>query len=357
MAIQFHELKVIKVVRRTKEAVSIYFDIPSELIDEFSYKPGQYITIKLDNQGIKERRAYSISTSPLVDSELAVTVKEVRAGKVSPWLNNVLKQGTVLEVMPPLGNFTTEINSDNKKNYVFYAGGSGITPIISLIKSILSVERESKIQLYYANTDVNSIIFKDELNELFNLNNNFKLVHILDNVSDEVISEKGRLTPENCRNLLTKDLTSFDLQNAEYFICGPSGFMNQVEIALDELQVNKKQIHKESFTIEENNSTKIQSDSSIENKVRKVKVHIYGEEHTIEVKPDETILMAGIRQSLDPPFSCQIGACATCQAKVLKGKVEMEADDALMEEDKIDGYVLTCTSHPVTDDVEIDFDY
>lgn len=356
MAIKFHDLKVDKVVRRTKDAVSIYFDIPKELKEEFTYKAGQYITLKLDNQNINERRAYSISTSPL-DNELAVTVKEVKGGKVSPWINNVLKEGTTLEVMPPLGNFTTDIDSGNKNIYVFFAGGSGITPIMSLIKTILQIENNSKILLYYANTDIDSIIFKDELNEMTLSNNNLTIVNILNVISNDFKAEIGKLTPETCRSYLSRDLTSFDLQNAKYFICGPTGFMQQVEIALDELQINKKQILKELFTAEDNKSNKNENDSSNKSEVRKVKVHIYGEEHIIDVKPDETILMAGIRQSLDPPFSCQIGACATCQAKVLNGKVEMEADDALMEEDKIDGYVLTCTSHPASDDVEIDYDY
>ena len=240
MAIQFHELTVNKIIRRTKEAVSIYFDIPENLKKEFSYKPGQYITIKLDNKGINQRRAYSISTSPVVDTELAVTVKEVRGGKVSPWLNNVLKEGTTLDIMPPLGNFTTDIKKENKKHYVFFAGGSGITPVMSLIKSILEVEKESNVILYYANTDIDSIIFKNELDEMTMSYRNFTLVHILNVLSPDFKTEIGRLTPESCRSYLSRDLTSFDLQNAEFFMCGPAGFMQQVEIALNELQIDKK---------------------------------------------------------------------------------------------------------------------
>lgn len=356
MAIQFHDLKVSKLIRRTKDAVSVYFEITDELKDQFKYKPGQYITIKLDVQGINQRRAYSLSTSPIADTDFGVTVKEVRGGKVSPWLNNVLKVGQVLQVMPPLGNFTTEINQNNSKNYVFFAGGSGITPILSLIKSILLVEKESTCTLIYANRDFESIIFKDELEELASNNKNLKIIHILDEADSNFVCEVGLLKADKCREILKNNLDSFEIQNSEYFLCGPGGLMSQIEIALDELQVEKKYIHKESFTVDIEETTKT-SDSSSTNETKKIKVHIYGEEHEIEVKPDETILAAGIRQSLDPPFSCQIGACATCQAKVLKGEVEMEADDALMEEDKIDGYVLTCTAHPVSDGVEIDYDY
>lgn len=356
MAKQFFDLKVSKLIRRTKDAVSVYFEVDTEHKESFKYKAGQYLTIKLDKQGISERRAYSISTAPL-ENELGVTVKEVRGGKVSPWINNVLKEGAILEVMPPLGNFTYDIKPENENNYVFYAGGSGITPVISLIKTILKTETKSKVLLYYANSNLDSIIFRDELESSDAANSNLQIVHILNECKTDFKCEAGRLDPEKCRAYLQKDLNNFDIQNAIYFMCGPAGFMSQVEIALDELEIDKKQIHKESFTVEENKSTKSGDASSKANITRKVKVHIYGEEHTIDVKPDETILMAGIRQSLDPPFSCHIGACATCQAKVIKGDVEMEADDALMEEDKIDGYILTCTAHPITDDCEIDYDY
>lgn len=356
MAIQFHDLKVSKIIRRTKEAVSVFFEIPESLKETYTYKSGQYITIKLDSIGIKHRRAYSLSTSPIADDDFGVTIKEVRAGKVSPWINNVLKVGQVLEVMPPLGHFTTEINEHNNKSYVFFAGGSGITPIISLIKSILKIEKNSYCTLIYANRNFDSIIFKNELDDLENNNKNLKIVHIIDEKDPEFQSEFGRLNNEKCKEILGKTLTSSTLYNSEFFLCGPSGLMQEIELCLDKLQIEKKNIHKESFTVDEIETNK-STESSQPNKVRKVKVHIYGEEHTIDVRPDETILAAGIRQSLDPPFSCQIGACATCQAKVLSGEVEMEAEDALMEEDKIDGFILTCTSHPLTDDVEIDYDY
>lgn len=356
MAIQFYDLKVSKIIRRTKEAVSVYFEIPENLKETFKYKSGQYITIKLDSYGINQRRAYSLSTSPIAENDFGVTVKEVRAGKVSPWLNNVLKEGQILQVMPPLGNFTTDIKESNSKSYIFFAGGSGITPILSLIKSILLVEKESTCILVYANRNSDSIIFKNELKELEDNNDNLKIIHILDEADSNFVSEVGLLKSDKCRDILQYNIKSFDIQNSEFFLCGPGGLMSQIEIALDELQVDKKQIHKESFTVDEVETTK-STESSSQSETRKIKVQIYGEEHEIEVKPDETILAAGIRQSLDPPFSCQIGACATCQAKVLNGEVEMEADDALMEEDKIDGYVLTCTAHPVTDGVVIDYDY
>lgn len=356
MAIQFYDLKVSKIIRRTKEAVSVYFEIPENLKETFKYKSGQYITIKLDSYGINQRRAYSLSTSPIAENDFGVTVKEVRAGKVSPWLNNVLKEGQILQVMPPLGNFTTDIKESNSKSYIFFAGGSGITPILSLIKSILLVEKESTCTLVYANRNSDSIIFKSELKELEDNNQNLKIIHILDEADSNFVSEVGLLKSDKCRDILQNNIKSFDIQNSEFFLCGPGGLMSQIEIALDELQVDKRQIHKESFTVDEVETTK-STESSSQSETRKIKVQIYGEEHEIEVKPDETILAAGIRQSLDPPFSCQIGACATCQAKVLNGEVEMEADDALMEEDKIDGYVLTCTAHPVTDGVVIDYDY
>lgn len=364
MAIQFQKLKVEKIIRRTKEAVSVFFEIPENLKNDWEYKPGQYVTLRFDINGSSERRAYSLSTSPDVDSDFGVTVKEVEDGKVSSYVNNQLKEGEFVDVMPPLGNFTTELDQENSRKYFMWAGGSGITPIISLIKSILNIEKNSQIILLYANRDINSIIFKDELQNLSEQNSEkFKIIHILENDKDNWGDLVGRLTPEICSEQVNSNP---EFLNAEHFMCGPSGMMDQISAALEKLNVADDRIHKELFTASENQESRIVKDADKENSngdassvpvKSKVTVLIYGEEHQIDVEPDETILQAGIRQSLDPPFSCQIAACATCQAQVLSGKVEMEADDALTEDEIEDGYVLTCVSHPLTEEVKIDYDY
>lgn len=354
MAISFEKLKVKDVIRRTKDAVSVHFELPSEKTN-WNYTPGQYITLRFHINGSDERRAYSLSTSPDTDSDFGVTVKEVDGGKVSTHVNRNLKAGDTVDVMPPLGNFTVEVDESKQVNYILWAGGSGITPIISIIKSVLKVETKSRITLFYANREKDSIIFLNELSELAGKNSDrLKIIHILDS-GEEFANESGILDSAKCSALYTK--YSVEPKISQIYMCGPSGLMDQIESSLSSLNVEKSRIHKELFTASENQSQRFESERTIESSgLKKVTVMIYGEEHEIEVKEDETILQAGIRQHLDPPFSCQIAACATCQAKVLSGKVEMEADDALTEDEIEDGYVLTCVAHPVTDS-KIDFDY
>lgn len=364
MAIQFHKLKVSNIIRRTSESVSVYFEIPESEKSTWEYKPGQYVTLRFEINGSSERRAYSLSTSPDTDKEFGVTVKEVDGGTVSSYINNKLQIGDDVDVMPPLGNFTTDLDSNSNRKYFMWAGGSGITPIMSLIKSILKIEKNAEIKLLYANRDIDSIIFKDELKEISDSSDGkFKIIHILEEDKTNWGDLVGRLTPEICSEQVNNDPQYL---NAEHFMCGPGGMMDQITNALENLNVTKELIHKELFTASENQNQRIEKDAdkdSTEEKSgsapvkSKVTVLIYGEEHVIDVEPDETILQAGIRQQLDPPFSCQIAACATCQAKVLSGKIEMEEDDALTQDEIDDGYVLTCVSHPLTSEAKIDYDY
>lgn len=360
MAIQFYNLKVKEVRRETDQAVSLFFDIPDNLKDDFKYKPGQYITIKLDLEG-EPRRAYSLSTSPHTDSEFGVTIKEVQGGKVSTYINNELKAGDMLDVMPPLGNFTTIIDEHNIRKFVMFAGGSGITPIISLIKSILKVEVNSRLTLFYANQTNDSVIFKKELDELENNHSDkFKIIHILEDNPLSWECETGRFTAERISELFRN--YNINIQDSEYFMCGPAPMMEAIEDGLKIVGAKNSSINKELFTAAENQSERLEKDTSGNNaskgsSSKKLKVTIYGEDYEIDCNDDETILMAGIRNHLDPPFSCQIGACSTCMAQVKKGEVEMEVDDALTPDEIEDGFILTCTSHVKSDEVEIDYDY
>lgn len=357
MAISFQKLKVKDIIRRTKESVSVYFDLPIDK-NSWEYKSGQYITLRFNINGEDLRRAYSLSTSPLTDSEFGVTVKEVDGGKVSSYINQSLKKGDLVDVMPPLGNFVLDPNPTTSTNYILWAGGSGITPIISIIKSVLKSEIKSKITLLYANKDEDSVIFLNELSELENQNSDrLKIIHILDS-GEGIANEKGVLDSGRCSDLYSK--YNLEPTTSQIYMCGPSGLMDQIESSLSSLNVEKSRIHKELFTASENQGQRLEKDGSHTVKSdgpKKVKVLMYGEEHEIEVKEDETILQAGIRQHLDPPFSCQIAACATCQAKVISGTVEMEADDALTDDEMEDGYVLTCVAHPTSENVKIDYDY
>lgn len=360
MAIQFHKLNVSNIVRETEDATTISFNIPSDLKEEFKYKHGQYLTLRFYFDGKDERRAYSICTSPFTEEHIAVTVKVVPGGEVSPFVNSRLKVGDTIDVMPPLGNFTIDLDANNKKTYILFAGGSGITPIISIIKSILSVEKQSKVILVYANSNEETIIFRDELIDLKDKNvDRLNVIHQLSKPKSKGVEyTEGRIDKQRCLGIV-KLLDHSIIDNAEYFMCGPGGMMNEIESALLELNIDKKKIHKESFTVAENDGTEVvkhHETHAPDEKVEKITVVLYGEEHEIAIAPGDTILVAGIKAGIDPPFSCQIGACSTCRAKLKSGKVEMEADDALSEEEIEEGFVLTCTSHALTNNVVVDYD-
>lgn len=360
MAIQFHKLKVSNIVRETEDATTISFEIPPELKDTFKYKHGQYLTLRFFFDGKDERRAYSICTSPIADDYLAVTVKKVVGGEVSPYINSRLKVGDIVDVMPPLGNFTIDLDENGKKTYIFFAGGSGITPIFSILKSVLYTEKESRVILVYANSNEETIIFRDSLIDLKEkFVDRLTVIHQLSKPINKGIEHtEGRIDKQRCLGIV-KLLDHSIIENAEYFMCGPGGMMNEIESALLELNIDKKNIHKESFTVAENEGTEVvkhHETHAPDEKVEKVKVILYGEEHEIDITNGDTILVAGIKAGIDPPFSCQIGACSTCRAKLKSGKVEMEADDALSEEEMEEGFVLTCTSHALTNNVVVDYD-
>lgn len=360
MALQFHKLKVSNIIRETEDATTISFEVPPDLKEIFNYKQGQYLTLRFFIDGKDERRAYSICSSPYVDNDLAVTVKRVVGGEVSPYVNGQLKVGDTIDVMPPLGNFTVDLDPNNNKTYILFAGGSGITPIYSIIKSILNVELKSKLILVYANSNEDSIIFRDALIELKDkFDDRLTIIHQLSKpINGGLEHAVGRINKQRCLSIVNI-LDHKIVRDAEFFMCGPGGMMNEIEAALEELQIETKKIHKESFTVAENDGTEVvkhHKTNAPEEKVETVKVILYGEEHEIVIENNDTILVAGIKAGIDPPFSCQIGACSTCRARLVSGKVEMEADDALTEEEIEEGFVLTCTSHPLTNNVVVDYD-
>ncbi|MDX9790973.1 MAG: FAD-binding oxidoreductase, partial [Candidatus Kapabacteria bacterium] len=323
------------------------------------YKHGQYVTLKVPVNGNENRRAYSICTSPVADNKLSITVKKVDDGVVSRYINETLKIGDKIEVMPPLGNFTIDLNPANKGVYFLIGAGSGITPLMSILKTILTVEPLSSVYLLYQNRNEDSIIFSGQLGELADkYAGRFYVTHILSKPSPTWKGEQGRLDSsfiEKFINLNAKD----DILKAHFFLCGPQGLMHESEIALKNLKIASYQIHKELFTIAQSNdetNDSIVLDSADEIITRKVKIILYSEEIEFLVEPDETVLTAAQREGQDPPFSCQIGACSTCRAKLVSGKVYMDERDSLTDEEIEEGYILTCQSHPLTDDVVVDYD-
>ena len=367
MAVRFHTLTISRVEKQTKDAVAITLDVPADIQPVFLYKPGQHVTVRAVVNGVEHRRNYSICSSPLEDEPLKIAVKKVHDGAVSQWLNEQASAGMQIDVYPPMGNFTKDCDPANARHYTLFAGGSGITPVMSILKCILRVEPNSVATLFYANRAPDSIIFDEELTSLASAyDGRFRLVHILeDNAGTDRSSYIGRLDSAMMDRLLADKVPSFD--SVEAFVCGPPGMMESVINSLHGKGLTDSRIHREYFTIEhhkteesmkgEDGSMKGTEAQVVEKLItRTVKVKLYGDVFEVEVDPEESILAAAQREGYDPPYACQIGACCTCRAKVTSGKVIMDEREALSDDEIEEGYALTCQSHPVTDGVFVDYD-
>jgi ring-1,2-phenylacetyl-CoA epoxidase subunit PaaE len=351
---KFHSLKVIDVVRETADAVSVAFEVPANLKQDYKYKQGQYLTLKFNIKGEDLRRSYSICSSPLDENELRVAIKKVRDGRVSSFINDSVKVGDVVEVMTPMGNFFTEMKPGNKKNYILFGGGSGITPMFSILKTVLKSEPQSRIILFYGNNEEPSIIFKKQIEQLAIANSDrLNVVHILNT------APIGH--PENLKGLMTKE-KNIELINGfvdkaadnEYFICGPGPMMENVVAALKELKINESQIHIEYFTAPVNVEDVKPSENTASG--ASAIIIIDGDEHIVVLEDNETVLEAALRIGLDAPYACQGGSCCTCRALLQEGKVEMAVNYALSASEVKQGFILTCQSRPTTANVVVNYD-
>ncbi len=348
----FISLHVNKVVNETEDAISIHFDQPAD--GNVTYRSGQFFTIVADINGNEVRRAYSLCSSPYTDKDLAVTVKRVEGGLMSNYLNENLKAGANLKLMPPIGNFVTDFAANNQRHVVLVGGGSGITPLISIAKSALDQESNSKVSLIYANRNINSIIFKSALEELANkYEGRFNMLHVLEETSDEIASYEGYVTKEIIENALAK-LPQMPATDTVFFTCGPGPMMDVVVSSLASIGVDDSRVHKESFT--SSNDKKDVEEVTDNDKIvsREVTLIYDDEEFKITVAPDETILERGLDDDIDLPFSCQSGLCTACRGKCISGKVKMDEDEGLSDAEMEEGFVLPCVSHPMTDDVVIE---
>ena len=314
---KFHSLKVSDVVRETADAVSVAFEVPAELKQEYKYKQGQYLTLKLKVKGEELRRSYSICSSPLDENELRVAIKKVKDGRVSTFINDSIKKGDTLEVMIPMGNFYTEMNPFNRKNYILFAGGSGITPMFSILKTVLKAEPQSKVTLFYGNNDESSIIFQKQIEQLAIANSDrLNVVHILNAPpANHPVLLQGLMSKEKDIALIENyvDLSA----NNEYFICGPGPMMENVVAALKELKVNETQVHIEYFTAPVNGEDGKPSENEATGAL--ATIIIDGDEHKVILIEGESVLEAAIRIGLDAPYACQGGSCCTCRALLQAG--------------------------------------
>ncbi|MEM8966295.1 MAG: ferredoxin--NADP reductase [Bacteroidota bacterium] len=366
------ELKVKEIIQETDKAASIVFDQP-----DLVYKPGQFLTFILDINGEEVRRSYSLCTSPFTDEYPAVTVKRVAGGKVSNYLNDTLKAGDMVEIQAPAGTFTTELKAEQSRHLVMFGGGSGITPLMSLLKSVLEKEPKSKVSLIYANRDEKTVIFRERLLQLqSNFPDRLHLTHILENPSPDFASHSGLITPERVPELLAE--LPFSEVETEYFLCGPQGMMDNILQALSTLEVPSSAIRKESFLATPTKPKKDESsaeatppspswdtetmvgalgnDNVPVNEAYEVTVIFEGETHRFTVDPESTILETAIALDIDLPYSCQSGICTACMGKCKSGRMKLDETDALTEDDLKEGYVLTCVGHPLTSDVIIEID-
>ncbi len=355
MAIHFHKLLVKNIRSETNDCVSIALNIPYELKADFIFKQGQNITIKSIINGEEIRRSYSICSSPL-DNELRVAVKKVVGGAFSLFANQELKEEDVLDVLPPTGTFFTEVNVTNKKNYVFFAAGSGITPVISIIKTILLVEPESNVTIVYGNRNVSSIIFKEELEALKDKHiQRFRIYYVLSRERTEAEINYGRIDAGKCNQFSRLiDFTSVD----EFFICGPEEMIFTVKEFLENKGVESNKIHFELFTTPARKNTNI--DKPVKTKESEgSEIIVKSDGRSFNFKLDyagNNILDEALAQGVDLPFACKGGVCTTCRAKLIEGEVEMEVNYGLEPDEVKAGFILTCQSHPRSKNVVVDFD-
>ncbi len=353
---RFHTLRIEEVREETDDCKSIAFEVPQELKESFQYKPGQYLTLKAKINGEEVRRSYSLCSSPL-ENELRVAVKKLEGGRFSTFANDVLKSGDVLETMAPMGNFFADVNPENAKTYVCFASGSGITPMLSIIKTVLQAEPNSHCKLFYGNRHSGSVIFKEEIEGLKNVYlERFEVFHFLTREYQEIELFNGRFDEEKMTQISEKLLNLQEVD--EYFICGPEDMILCIQDFLKKNEVDKDKIHFELFTTpgakKGGNKRKERIASG---KISKILVKDSGSTYVFNLPQNtENILDAALKNGADLPYACKGGVCCTCKAKVIEGKVEMEVNYALEPEEVEQGYVLTCQCFPLTEKVVVDYD-
>ncbi|MBV9527798.1 2Fe-2S iron-sulfur cluster-binding protein [Sphingomonas sp.] len=356
MAEHFHALRVAEVIAETADANSIRLEIPPELRDRFAFRAGQHLTLRAVIDGEDVRRNYSLCTSP-ADADWMVTVKRIGGGLFSNWIGDRLKPGDTIEVMPPHGSFTTLFDPGRARHAVGIAGGSGITPVISLIRSLLAEEPASRFSLLYGNRDSSSVIFLEALAALKDKYiGRFELYHFLDQEDQDIDLFNGMLNHERCAEAIAH-LVPNAADVSDWFICGPGPMMDAAEGALLDRNIPSERIHIERFTADRPPEAVTREMAQLQDRAQGLTLAVTLDGRTRRVPFAEGNILDSARAAgLPAPFACKAGVCATCRARVTSGKVEMAARYGLTDEEVADGYILTCQSVPVGDGVAVDYD-
>ena len=359
MAKHFRPLTVLDIRNETDDCVSVSFHVPDEWKEEFKFKAGQNITLRTKIRGEEIRRSYSICSSPY-ENELRVAIKKVEEGLFSSHAHAQFKSGQTLEVLAPTGNFVLPIDSSNKKHYVAFAAGSGITPVISILKTILQEEPLSRFTLIYGNRNRSSVIFREELLALKNeFPEQFQLMMIFSREKMDAPVFEGRIDAAKCEMIFKQILPLSEDQ--EYLLCGPAPMIFSVRSWLLEQTVAEKKIHFELFSDpgelgkpKEKTNSVIAESSEMKSLVT-IRLDGISSDYQMAVQ-GPTILEAAIQAGADLPYACRAGVCASCRAKLVKGKVTMDQNYALADEEIEQGFILACQSHPASEKLTIDFD-
>lgn len=354
---KFHKIKVKNVYKETADCSVITFEVPENLTEDFNFRQGQHLTLKAEINGEDIRRSYSLCSSP-VDKQWQVAVKTIPEGKFSSFVNSKLHAGDTMEVMVPSGTFGVDTNPNEPKNYLFFAAGSGITPVLSMIKTHLALEPHSTCKLFYANRTAKSIIFKEALEQLRNQYfGRLEIYYFLTKERRDIELFNGRFDDEKMR-VLTKTFIDIPDTN-EVFLCGPEEMVSYVSNYLIEAGLPKELIHFELFVTGLTEEDKKRAERLAQQNVEGVEVTIVdaGKEFQFTMTKDfDNILDAALAAGADLPFACKGGVCSTCKCQILEGSVEMKINYALEEKEVAQNFVLSCQAVPTSKKVKVDFD-
>jgi ring-1,2-phenylacetyl-CoA epoxidase subunit PaaE len=354
---KFYPLTVAQVRQETRDTIVASFMVPPGLRERFEFTQGQHLTLRAQINGEDLRRSYSIC-SAVQDGDLRVAIKRTPGGQFSTWANDTLEPGVGIEVMPPMGHFNLPLAPNHCKRYLAFAAGSGITPILSIVKTTLAAEPQSSFTLVYGNRASAAVIFREELAELKDLHRErLNLVYVMSREQQDVELFNGRITREKCDRLFERWIKLADHDAA--FVCGPESMMHEVSAALQAHGMPKEAIKVELFaaSIPKKKAHAVQARAVAGRQDSEVTLVIDGSHRSFTMGKDTvSVLDAGLEQGIDIRYSCKGGVCSTCRCKVIEGKVEMDANYALEDYEIARGFVLSCQAFPVTDRVVLDFD-